>query len=83
MSAPAAALRGFEWSCLCPNGAAIRADSCTRCPRCGAHRPDTAVIARLEAEARAVLEAIDTFDRLAPKVGRFQAMQEVLRRARA
>lgn len=72
--------REREWACLCTDGAAIRAASLARCPRCGTERPDTAAIDHAIDEARRTLDALETFDRLSDKVGRLQAMSEVLRR---
>lgn len=75
----AGGLRPYEWQCLCPEGSSIRAGSLRRCPRCCAERPDTAAIAAIEDEARRVLAAIEMLDRLSPRVGRFQAVQAMLR----
>jgi hypothetical protein len=72
-------LRSFEWECACAQGANIRSGSLRRCPRCAVDRPDTAAIAAMEAESKRVLQALDMFDRLSPRVGRFQAMQACLR----
>lgn len=81
MTTPIAApgvLRGHEWTCICPNGSSIRAESCSRCPRCGVSRPDTAAIAHAVERTRRILDAMECFDRMAGKLGRFQAMEYVL-----
>lgn len=78
MSTSPGVCREREWLCLCPQP--IRAWSCNRCPTCGASKPDTAAIKRVEVEARDVLDAIAEFDRLSGTFGRFQAMRTVLAR---
>lgn len=70
-------LRSHEWNCLCPRGS-IKAWSVRKCGYCGAERPDTAAIAKLMAEAKNALEAVEVYERMSLRTGKGQAMAYVL-----
>ena len=68
-----------EWTCNCEEGAAIRSCGLSRCPRCGMSRPDTAAIKKITDRGRMLLQALEEFDRMTPRVGRYQAFEAAVK----